>query len=68
MTRWIIPTTNGNGRIVITAEPGKPVDVAMERLYSDEPTQFAAGAVDDLCRKLGFAVGIATSEPPSESS
>lgn len=63
MPKWIIPTTNGNGRVVITAEPGEPVDMAIERLYTDERTQFDQTAVDDLRAKLGFALGISVSEP-----
>lgn len=68
MPKWIIPTSNGNGRAVITAEPGQPVDLAIERLYADERTQFDQAAVDDLCRKLAFALGIAVSEPPDGPS
>lgn len=62
-SRWTVQTSNGNGEVVITADPGRPVDLAINRLYTDEPTQLDADTVEDLRRKLGLAVGVANTTP-----
>lgn len=58
MPQWIIPTTNGNGRLVIQVERGEPANLSIERMYTDEPSSFDALALEDLRRKLGLAAGV----------